>query len=77
MMNPEYQGKQIGTDIIHEVVNYLQYIGKTAIRLAIDKGNPQSMHFWKKNGFEVLFEVDVNGWTKLVAEKKAILMEEK
>ena len=49
--------------------DYLRKTGKTAIRLAIDKGNPQSAHFWKKNGFKVIFEVDVNGWKKLVAEK--------
>ena len=72
MMNSEYQGKQVGTAIIREVVEYLQSAGKTAIRLAIDKGNPQSTHFWKKNGFEVLFVVDVNGWTKLVAEKSLV-----
>jgi len=47
-------------------------IGKIAVRLSIDKGNPQSMHFWKKNGFNVIKEVDVNGWTKLVAEKSLI-----
>lgn len=69
MMNPEYQGKQVGTAIIWETVEYLKSVGKTAVRLAIDKGNPQSTHFWTKNGFEILFEVDVNGWTKLVAEK--------
>ena len=69
MMNPSYQGKQVGTAIIRETVEYLGSIGKTAVRLAIDKGNPQSTHFWTKNGFEVLFEADVNGWTKLVAEK--------
>ena len=70
MMNPKYQGKQIGTAIVGEVIDYLQSIGKIAVRLAIDKGNPQSSHFWKKNGFEVISEVDVNGWTKLVAEKR-------
>ena len=70
MMNPQYQGKQIGTAIIGETVEYLCDAGKTAVRLAIDKGNPQSTHFWKKNGFEVIFEADVNGWTKLVAERK-------
>ena len=70
MMNPQYQGKQIGTAIISEVIAYLQMVGKTAVRLAIDKGNPQSTYFWKKNGFEVITEVVVNGWTKLVAEKK-------
>ena len=70
MMNPQYQGKQIGTAIVGEVIDYLQSIGKTAVRLAIEKGNPQSSHFWKKNGFEVISEADVNGWTKLVAEKR-------
>ena len=69
MMNQEYQGKQIGSAIIGETTDYLRKIGKTAIRLAIDKGNPQSAHFWKKKGFKVIVEVDVNGWTKLVAEK--------
>ena len=70
MMNPKYQGKQIGTAIVGEVNDYLQSIGKTAVRLAIDKGNPQSSHFWKKNGFEIISEADVNGWTRLVAEKR-------
>lgn len=70
MMNPKYQGKQVGTAIVREVVDYLQSMGKTAIRLAIDNGNPQSTHFWNKNGFEVISEADVNGWTKLVAEKR-------
>lgn len=69
MMNLKRQGKQTGTAIISEVIDYLKSIGKTAVRLAIDKGNPQSTHFWKKNGFEIISEADVNGWTKLVAEK--------
>ena len=70
MMNPQYQGKQMGTAIIDEVIDYLQSTGKTSVRLAIDKGNPQSTHFWTKNGFDVISEADVNGWTKLVAEKR-------
>ena len=70
MMNPTYQGNQIGTAIIRDVIDYLRSIGKTEVRLAIDKGNPQSTHFWKKNGFKILTEADVNGWTKLVAEKQ-------
>ncbi len=69
MMNTNFQGRQIGTAIIHEICDYLRTIGKTAVRLAIDKGNPQSTHFWKKNGFVVIREADLNGWTKLVAEK--------
>jgi RimJ/RimL family protein N-acetyltransferase len=70
MMNTDYQGRQIGTAIISETVDYLRAIGKNSIRLAIDKGNPQSSYFWKKNHFEVISEADVNGWPKLVAERK-------
>ena len=72
MMNRKYQGKGIGSAIIRESAAYLGSIGKTAIRLAIDKGNPQSTHFWQKNGFQIISEVDRNGWTKLVAERKEL-----
>lgn len=70
MMNIELQGQGIGSSIIQEVADHLKASGKTAIRLAIDKGNPQSTHFWKKNRFLVIKEVDRNGWTALVAERK-------
>lgn len=69
MMDVKHQGKQIGSSIICEVISYLRTTGKTAVRLAIDKGNPQSTHFWTKNGFKAIKEADVNGWRKLVAEK--------
>ena len=69
MMDVKKQGQGIGTAIIQDAAAYLKSIGKTALRLGIDKGNPQSTHFWKKNGFRVLYEVDRNGWTALVAEK--------
>jgi len=69
MMNIAYQGKQLGTAIINEVSEYLKLIGKKSIQLAIDKSNPQSNHFWKKNNFIVIKEVDRNGWTVLLAEK--------
>ena len=69
MMNKQLQGKQIGTAIIQELIAYLKMIGKTSIRLAIDKENPQSTQFWKKNGFFIIKEVDRNGWTILIAEK--------
>ena len=72
MMNIRYHGEQIGTAIVDEVQNYLKSTGKAAIRLGIDKGNPQSTYFWRKNGFEMVSEVDVNGWTKIVAEKQLV-----
>jgi len=73
MMNQDFQGQGIGTAIIQETAAYLKTTGKTAIRLAIDKDNPQSAHFWKKNGFRVIREADRDGWTALVAEKSLII----
>ena len=69
MMQKALQGQGLGTAIIEETAAYLQSAGKTAIRLAIDKDNPQSNHFWKKNGFLVFKEVERDGWKILVAEK--------
>ena len=69
MLKKELQGKQIGTGIIQEVCQYLKGIGITTVLLGIDKGNPQSNHFWKKNGFLVIKEVEQDGGTVLVAKK--------
>lgn len=69
MMNGDLQGKGIGTAIIQETAAYLKSCGKTAIKLGIDKDNPQSTHFWKKNGFDVIKEIDRGEWTVLVAKK--------
>ena len=68
MMNKEFQGRGIGTAIIQEALEYLKTIGKTSVMLGIDKENPQSNHFWKKNDFIIIKEVDRDGWTVLVAE---------
>ena len=70
MMNAALQGRQIGSAIIQDVCAYLKQTGKTAIRLGIAKDNPQANHFWKKNGFIVIKEVEREGWIVLVAEKK-------
>ncbi len=69
MMNAAFQGRGLGSEIITELAAALQAMGRTALRLGIDKGNPQSTHFWKKNGFSVIREVERPGWTVLLAEK--------
>ena len=69
MMRKELQGRQIGSAIIRETASFLKAAGKRAVQLGIDKDNPQSTHFWLKNGFRVTREVDRGGWTILVAEK--------
>ena len=68
MMDAFLSRQGIGTKIIFEVADYLKTHGFTTIRLAIDKDNPQSNHFWDKNGFSVIEEVDRDGWPVLVAE---------
>ena len=70
MMAKAYQGQQIGSGIIRDTALYLKSAGKTAIRLAIDKGNPQSSHFWRKNGCTVIKEANQNGHALLVAERR-------
>ena len=51
MMNMAYQGRGIGSNIINECLAGLSMHHFKKVRLAIDKGNPQSEHFWSKNMF--------------------------
>ncbi len=70
MMNKQLQGKQVGTGIIQEACQYLKDAGFMSVRLGIDKGNPQSTHFWKKNGFNIIREVIQDEYTIQVAERR-------
>lgn len=70
MMAAEVQGSGLGTRIIGDLCRSLKAQGKRKIRLGIDQGNPQSGHFWKKNGFSVIREVPNGDWTILAAEKE-------
>ena len=69
MMDHDHQGNGVGTVIIDEVSSYLKDIGIREIQLGIDKDNPQSNHFWKKNGFEVIREIKREDGTILYAGK--------
>lgn len=70
MVNSGMQGVGEGSKIISEVFEYLQKLGFEKCMLAIDKDNPQSNHFWKKNGFEIIREVEIETGVVLVAERK-------
>ena len=70
MMNIALQGRGIGSSIILEVLSCLKGLGFERCRLGIDKGNPQSNHFWKKNGFEVIREVALESGAVLLAERQ-------
>lgn len=51
MVAQEEQGKQTGSKIICQLLKPLKQEGFSTARLAYVKTNPQSEHFWKKNGF--------------------------
>ena len=58
MTNTLYQNKGVGSDILGDVCNLLKQSGYKKVRVGVDKGNPQSNSFWRKNGFCVISEND-------------------
>ncbi|MEY8516649.1 GNAT family protein [Lachnospiraceae bacterium 29-84] len=72
MMEAAFQGTGIGSGIIHECASYLQELGYQDIRLAIDKGNPQSEAFWTKNGFHKTGEEFPNETSSYLPMEKAL-----
>jgi len=70
MMNKAYQGKGTGTALMAEVYECLKRCGFSFVRLCFAKGNPQSEHFWMKNGFVPTgVEAQNEGYTAVVLEK--------
>ena len=51
MLDAAYQGKGVGSSLFSGIASVLERAGYRKLRLAIDKGNPQSEAFWTKNGF--------------------------
>ena len=70
MVNKDLQRQGTGTAIVREVLAALRALGYTAVRLGIDKENPQSNHFWRKNGFTVLREAAQERGIVLLAERR-------
>ena len=56
MVDVEKQGLGVGSQIVGDTIAYLREDGFMKFRLGVDKGNPQSLAFWKKNGFAVVSE---------------------
>lgn len=69
MMDHALQGAGTGSSIVSEVLAYLVEQGCRKCMLGIDRDNPQSNHFWRKNGFEVVREVVQEQGVILVAER--------
>lgn len=71
MTNKQFQGKGIGTELMQEVYTYLKQCGFKFVRLCFAKGNPQSEHFWLKNGFiPTGVEVQNEGYVAVVLQKE-------
>ena len=60
MTNVYHQNKGVGSNIINDVCNYLKQLGYKKVRIGVDKENPQSNSFWKKNGFYIISTKDYN-----------------
>ncbi|MFC4323028.1 GNAT family N-acetyltransferase [Litchfieldia salsa] len=55
-LNPEYQGKGLGTSLLKEGINYLD--GVKEIFINVEKDNEIGTTFYKAKGFKVLSEFD-------------------
>ncbi len=60
MTNIRYQNRGVGSDILRDVCNCLKLSDFKKVRIGVDKGNPQSNSFWKKNGFYIVAEKEYN-----------------
>jgi len=70
MTDVSVQKKGIGSAIIEELCIYRKSTGVLNIRLGWVKGNPQSEHFWHKNGFcETGVSYHTERYTVIVAQK--------
>lgn len=61
MVEQSEQGKGTGSELIRGCAACLARWGYRRLRLAVDKGNPQSEAFWTKNGFIKTGEEVPNG----------------
>lgn len=71
MTNVSVQGQGIGSKLIDGLCEFLKDSGLRRLSLAWVKGNPQSEHFWHKNGFlETGKEQESEGHTVVIASKE-------
>ena len=61
MTKKERQSCGLGTALIGELLDELRKAKFRRVRLAVDRGNPQSKAFWEKNGFVLTGEELAHG----------------
>ena len=69
MVNGHESNKGAGTGIINELVSSFRIREYQSLRLAYDRDNPQSSHFWKKNGFVKIGEKKHEYGNMIIAER--------
>lgn len=72
MTDVSIQGRGIGTEIMDNLCQYLSALGYESVRLAWVKGNPQSEHFWLKNGFTPLMETTSNVADEVILAERTL-----
>ena len=72
MTRKAVQGRGVGSALIGELLNELREEGFCRVRLAVDRGNPQSKAFWKKNGFALTGEEFPNGDSAYLPMERAL-----
>lgn len=56
MIDTTFQGQGVGTKIIRECCSYWKSLKYQKVRIGVDKENPQSNAFWRKNKFLIIGE---------------------
>lgn len=72
MTDTSLQNQGVGTAIIDDLCRYLTELGYHSVRLDWVKGNPQSEHFWLKNGFVQLRETTSNAADEVILAEKML-----
>ena len=72
MTRKAVQGRGVGSALIGEILNELREEGFRRVRLAVDRGNPQSKAFWEKNGFALTGEEFPNGDSAYLPMERAL-----
>lgn len=70
MVSGPLSGEGRGTALVESLWDYLRQTGISVLRLAYDRENPQSSHFWRKNGFRPIYDTSHPDYGELtVAER--------
>ena len=72
MTKKERQGRGLGTALIGELMDELRRERFRKVRLAVDRGNPQSKAFWEKNGFALMGEEFPHGDSAYLPMERAL-----